>query len=74
MSGGQSYVYVIERAGDGSYWAYLPDLPGCTTTAETPEAIEPKLREAVALYLSYYHDRGQPAPPATARVGSLTAA
>ena len=28
-----AYVYVIEQADDGSYWAYLPDLPGCTTTA-----------------------------------------
>jgi predicted RNase H-like HicB family nuclease len=68
------YVYVIERADDGSYWAYLPDLPGCTTTAQTPEEIEPKLQEAVDLYLSYYRDRGQSPPPATARVGSLTAA
>lgn len=23
------YVVVIEKAGDGSYSAYLPDLPGC---------------------------------------------
>jgi predicted RNase H-like HicB family nuclease len=69
-----SYVYVIERAEDGSYWAYLPDLPGCSTTADSPEEIEPKLRKAVALYLSYYHERGQPMPPAFARVGSLTAA
>jgi predicted RNase H-like HicB family nuclease len=69
-----NYVYVIERAEDGSYWAYLPDLPGCTTTADSPDAIESKLREAVELYLSYYRDRGQPAPPAHARVGSLSAA
>jgi predicted RNase H-like HicB family nuclease len=67
-------VYVVERAGDGSYWAYLPDLPGCTTTAESSDDIEPKLREAVELYLGYYRDRGEPAPPAHAKVGSLTAA
>ena len=23
------YVYVIEKASDGSYSAYVPDLPGC---------------------------------------------
>ena len=74
MPQAMTYVYVIERAADGSYWAYLPDLPGCTTTGESPEAVESKLREAVGLYLSYYHDRGQPAPPAHAQVGSLTAA
>ncbi|MDQ3440746.1 MAG: type II toxin-antitoxin system HicB family antitoxin [Planctomycetota bacterium] len=74
MSEAQTYVYVVERAEDGSYWGYLPDLPGCTTTAESPEKIEPKLREAVELYLSYYRDRGEPVPPAHAKVGSLTAA
>lgn len=69
-----SYAYVIERADDGSYWAYLPDLPGCTTTADTPEQVEQQLREAVELYLSYYIDRGLPPPPPQARVGTLRAA
>ena len=40
MDTSASYAYVIERAADGSYWAYLPDLPGCTTTGESPEAVE----------------------------------
>ncbi len=73
MSEARNYVYVVERAEDGSYWAYLPDLPGCTTTAESSDDIEPKLREAVDLYLSYYHDRGEPVPLAQAKVGSLMA-
>ena len=68
------YVYVIERADDGFYWAYLPDLPGCTTTAESVEDVERQLPEAVDLYLSYYRDRGLPPPPPTARVGTLAAA
>ncbi|HSU69418.1 MAG TPA: type II toxin-antitoxin system HicB family antitoxin [Tepidisphaeraceae bacterium] len=70
----KSYVYVVERAEDGSYWAYLPDLPGCATTADSYEEVEPKVREAVDLYLSYYRDRGQPIPPANAKVGHVTAA
>jgi predicted RNase H-like HicB family nuclease len=69
-----SYAYVIERAEDGSYWAYLPDLPGCTTTGDSPEQVERQLREAVELYLSYYTDRGLPPPPPQARVGTLRAA
>ena len=68
------YLYVIEKANDGSYSAYVPDLPGCTTTAPSAEEIEPKLKEAVELYLSYYRDRGQSPPPARAKVGSLIAA
>ena len=74
MSDAKSYVYVIERAEDGSYWAYFPDLPGCATSAETVEQVEQQLHDAVELYLSYYRDRGQPAPTPQARVGTLTAA
>ena len=74
MEQAKSYAYVIERAEDGFYWAYLPDLPGCATTAESPEQVERQLREAVDLYLSYYTERGLPPPPPQARVGTLTAA
>jgi predicted RNase H-like HicB family nuclease len=74
VSEGKAYAYVIERAEDGSYWAYLPDLPGCATSADSPEEVERQLPEAVGLYLSYFHDRGLPTPPAQARVGTLNAA
>jgi len=74
MADANAYVYVVEVAEDGSYWAYLPDLPGCATTADSPDEIEAKLHEAVELYLSYYRDRGLPPPTPRARVGTLTAA
>lgn len=74
MAQAKSYVYVIERAEDGSYWAYFPDLPGCAVTGDSPEHVEQQLHEAVELYLSYYSDRGLPPPPSQARVGTLTAA
>jgi predicted RNase H-like HicB family nuclease len=74
MEQNNSYVYVIERADDGSYWGYLPDLPGCATTGDSPEQVEHQLREAVDLYLSYYRERGQPPPQPQARVGTLSAA
>jgi predicted RNase H-like HicB family nuclease len=74
MADEKSYVYVIERAEDGSYWAYLPDLPGCATCADSPEQVEQQLPEAVELYLSYFRDRGLPPPAPQARVGTLIAA
>ena len=74
MDQAKSYVYVIERAEDGGYWAYLPDLPGCATSGDSPEQVERQLPEAVDLYLSYFHDRGLPPPAPHARVGTLTAA
>jgi predicted RNase H-like HicB family nuclease len=74
MDAPKSYVYVIERGEGGHYWAYLPDLPGCVTSAESVEQVERQLREAVDLYLVYFHDRGLPPPSPQARVGTLSAA
>lgn len=68
------YVYVVERTDDGGYWAYLPDLPGCTTRGDTPEELRQRLPQAVQLYLSYYRDRGQPLPQPTAQTGTVSAA
>ena len=31
------YAVVIERAGDGSYSAYVPDLPGCVSCGDSPD-------------------------------------
>ena len=74
MDARRSYAYVIGRADDGSYWAYLPDLPGCTTAGDSADAVMAQPPDAVDLYLSYYRDRGLPPPPPQARVGTLTAA
>jgi len=74
MEEAKSYAYVIERAEDGSYWAYFPDLPGCATAGESVEEVEGRMHEAVDLYLSYYTDRGLPKPAAQARVGTVSAA
>jgi len=74
MSLNTNYAYVIERAEDGGYWAYLPDLPGCATAGDTPEEVERQLPEAVKLYLEYFDQRGLPKPVAVTRVGTLSAA
>jgi predicted RNase H-like HicB family nuclease len=67
------YVYVVERAEDGEYWAYVPDMPGCATTAGQVEDIPKMIAEAVELYLSYYRDRQLPLPAAQARTGVVAA-
>lgn len=38
---------VIERASDGSYSAFVPDLPGCTTSGETVEEVKSQIKDAV---------------------------
>ena len=68
------YVYVIERAADGSYSAYVPDLPGCTTSGETPDEIRQNIKEAVDLYVESLREQGEPVPPPTSMADVVEAA
>ena len=61
------YAIVIENAGD-NYSAYVPDLPGCVATGETPAATEQAIREAIEFHLDGMREDGTPIPPPTSRV------
>ena len=56
------YVYVIERADDGSFPAYVPDLPGCTTSADTMAEVRANIKYAVDSYLESLRDHNEPVP------------
>jgi predicted RNase H-like HicB family nuclease len=60
-----SYAVVIERADDGGYGAWSPDLPGCVALADTEEAVIGEMREAIKLHLAGLRDDGQPTPQST---------
>ena len=68
------YVAVIERAKDGGYWAYLPDLPGCVSAGDTREEAERNVRAAVEMHLESLRDHGEPIPQPTASVTTVDAA
>lgn len=68
------YVYVIERARDGSYSAFVPDLPGCTTSGDTPDEVKQNIKDAVELYLDALRENGDPVPPPTSLVDVVEAA
>ena len=61
------YAIVIESAG-GNYSAYVPDLPGCIATGETPAATEQAIREAIEFHIEGMREDGSPIPPPTSRV------
>lgn len=52
------YRAVFEPSGDGSYWAFVPELPGCFTYGETLEETEVNVRDAIAGYLRVVMERG----------------
>jgi predicted RNase H-like HicB family nuclease len=61
-----SYLIVIERADDGGYGAWAPDLPGCVALGETVEDCERHMREAIAFHLEGLRQQGEPVPAPTA--------
>ncbi len=60
------YAVVFEKASDGGYGAYIPDLPGCVALGETLEETRRLIREAVELHLEAMRADGDPIPEPSA--------
>jgi predicted RNase H-like HicB family nuclease len=61
------YLLVIEKANDGSFSAYVPDLPGCVSCGDTEDEVRQLIQEAVALHLEAVREQGEPIPPPSAK-------
>jgi len=65
------YAIVIERATDGSFSAYVPDLPGCVGRgAGVAEAVRPPYSRGHRRPYRW-NDRGWPANPRADHLGRL---
>jgi predicted RNase H-like HicB family nuclease len=62
------YVVIFERAEDGGWGAYLPDLPGVVALGDTREQVAVGIQEALDVYAEELQSLGKqlPAPAATA--------
>jgi predicted RNase H-like HicB family nuclease len=45
------FAIVIEK-GENNLSAYVPDLPGCSTTGKSVDEIERNIREVIELHLA----------------------
>lgn len=68
------YTVVIELAPDGSYSAYVPDLPGCVSCGDTLDEVRSMIREAVELHIESLRSHGEPVPPPTTTTWTVHAA
>ena len=48
----QRVLHVDVHHEDGSYWAEVPELPGCFASGDTAAELIESVEEAVALYLA----------------------
>ena len=68
------YVYVIEKAADGSYSGYVPDLPGCTTCGDSEDEVRHSIKDAVAAYIDSLREHNEPVPPPSSTTDVVEAA
>jgi predicted RNase H-like HicB family nuclease len=60
------YVVILEKAADGSYSAYVPDLPGCVACGDSRAEARRLIRQAIRLHIESLQEHGEPVPkPAT---------
>lgn len=65
------YLAIYERNADG-WWAYVPDLPGCTATGDDRDDVERNARTAVAAHVDLLRSTGRVAPePSTYDVSRI---
>lgn len=58
------YVVVYERAENGDWGAYLPDLPGVVAGGDTQEEVAELIKECVAAFFDYAREQGHDQLPA----------
>jgi predicted RNase H-like HicB family nuclease len=68
------YVVVIEKGDDGSYSAYVPDLPGCVSCGDSVEEVKSSIDEAVRLHIESLRRHGETVPPPIATIHTVHAA
>ena len=69
------YLVIFERAADGGWGAYAPDLPGLGVAAETREEVSTLIREGIAIHIAGLREDGLPIPaPVTTAERILVAA
>ena len=71
MTAHRNYIAVAEDAGDGSWSAYVPDLPGCTAGGATPDEALENVRVSVQLWLEEAKAHNEELPEAKAKVRQI---
>jgi predicted RNase H-like HicB family nuclease len=47
----KKYKVIFEQNEDGTYFAYVPELPGCESKGETIRELTENIQVAIELYL-----------------------
>ena len=64
------YLVIIEKGSTG-YGAYVPDLPGCVSVAETKDEVIQLIQEAIEFHIESLKEAGEPVPPPTSQSATV---
>ena len=70
----REYLVIYERATDGGWGAYAPDLPGLGVIGDTLQEAEDLIREGIVLHLAGLVEDGLPIPEPTSRAQQVAVA
>ncbi|MEA2342989.1 MAG: hypothetical protein QOF63_1158 [Thermoanaerobaculia bacterium] len=56
------YMVIVE-AGDMSFGAHVPDLPGCVAVGESRDEMMELIREAIEMHVESLRENGEHVPP-----------
>ncbi len=65
------YFVIYERASDGGWGAYSPDMAGVGITARTQDEARERIRGAIAFHIEGLIEDGSPVPPPSGAIGEL---
>ena len=65
------YAIVIEKAADGGYGTYVPDLPGCVGMGATREEAIENIIEGIKFHLDGLKEEGLPIPKPVTEVENI---
>ena len=64
------YAVVLEKAAN-NWCAYVPDLPGCVSTGQTPQDTRRLIEEAIEFHIEGLRLHGEPVPEPSAIVDNV---
>lgn len=64
------YAVIYEQA-ENNWAAYVPDLPGCSTTGPSLDALKENIREAIRGHIETLREFGDPVPAPSSRAGEV---
>lgn len=67
------YAVIYERATDGAWGAYIPDIPGVVALGQTRADVAERIEEALAAYVEDMRERGEALPSPHHAAGTVTA-